>query len=291
MEENLIAQFEEYHSITMPEWWGRGRKILYALLCGRDVTRSVLASAPQTILQTEPTFGLLSQLTERTYEHAAASIVCFSTKSAATAEVAARVAIESSVNIRFILSGDRNSLALSWLRAYVNHDAKQIEQWERLLDSLPPDERGEHQTRIATRRQVSQPRKNFLAQFEKEFASCASVNLQARWPTIADRFTSIGEAVAYRTTYARLSSQTHADAEDTINYILFTCLGDESLLMKMSEETVAFSEFLVAYGIYFYLLAIRNVCETFCLPVPQALESSTNVVIALMQENASAWGW
>jgi len=95
-----------------------------------------MASAPPKVIETEPAFGVLCQLTERAYEHAAASVVCFLTKNAATAEVAARVAIESTVNIRFILSGDRNSLLLAWLRAYVDHDTKQIDLWERAVDAL-----------------------------------------------------------------------------------------------------------------------------------------------------------
>lgn len=129
MQENLITQFENYHAIAMPTWWPRGREMLHALLASRDATRDVLATTPQSTLQTEPTFGLLFQLAERAYEHVAASLICFATKNAATAEVATRAAIEISVNIRFILSGDRNSLALSWLRDFVAHDSRQIEKW------------------------------------------------------------------------------------------------------------------------------------------------------------------
>jgi hypothetical protein len=291
MEENLVTQFEDYHSIAMPTWWPRGGEMLHALLASRDATQDVLASTPQSSLRTEPTLGLLFQLAERAYEHVAASLVCFATKNAATAEVAARTAVEISVTIRFILSGNRNSLALSWLRDFVTNDTRQIEKWERVVDSLPPDEKQEHQTRIAWRREVNRRRHDHLAQAEKEFASFGSVDSQGSWPNIADRFAAIVEAIAYRTTYARLSSQTHADAEDTINYIVFKSHGDETLLQRMSEETVAFSEFLVAYGIYFYLLALKHWCEAFCLPVPQILESSTNAVVSQMTELQAAWGW
>src|SRR5207247_2458074 len=140
-----------YHSIAMPAWWPRGRAMLHTLLVSRDATQDVLATAPHSTLQTEPTLGLLFQLAERAYEHVAASLVCFATKNAATAEVAARAAVEISVNIRFILSGNRNSLALSWLRHFVTEDTKQIENWEKVIGSLPPDEKQEHQTRIARR--------------------------------------------------------------------------------------------------------------------------------------------
>jgi hypothetical protein len=291
MHENLVTDFEHYHSIAMPTWWPQGRKMLHALLASRDATQDVLALTPQSTIQTEPTFGLLFQLAERAYEHVAASLVCFATKNAATAEVAARAAIEISVNIRFILSGDRNSLALSWLRDYVTHDTKQIEKWEKVADSLPPDEKRENQTRIARRRELNRRRHDHLAQAEKEFGSFGSVDSQAPWPNRRVRFEAIGDAVAYLTVYDRLSSQVHADAEDTINYIVFKCNGDETLLQRMSEETVAFSEFLVGFGIYFYLLALKNWCEAFGLPVPQILESSINAVVAQIAGIQAAWGW
>ena len=277
--------------MTMPPWWPRGRELLLALLSARAATKDTLASAPQSLPQTEPTLGLLCQLAERAYEHVAASLVCFATKNAATAEVAARVAIESSVNIRFILSGDRNSLALAWLRAYVTHDTKQIDLWEKQLDSVPLDEKKEYVPRISARRQVNRYRRDFLVQSEKEFRSFGPLELEARWPSVADRFESIGEGIAYRTTYARLSSQTHADAEDTLNYIVFKCIGDDGLLLKMSKETVAFSEFLIAYGVYFYLLAMKTLCETFRLPAPTALERSITRAVAHMEENRATWGW
>jgi len=108
---------------------------------------------------------------------------------------------------------------------------------------------------------------------------------------VADRFESIGKGVAYRTVYARLSSQTHADAEDTLNYILFKCIGDDAALLKMSKETVAFSEFLIAYAVYFYLVAIETLCESFCLTAPSALDLSITCALTKMQESRATWGW
>jgi len=117
------------------------------------------------------------------------------------------------------------------------------------------------------------------------------VDVAARWPNIADRFESIGESVSYRTTYARLSSQTHADAEDTINYIVFQCIGDEELSGQMGKETIAFSEYLIAYGIYFYLLAMKQLCEAFSLQAAKALEDGIGEAVARMQEINAEWHW
>jgi hypothetical protein len=71
-------------------------------------------------------------------------------------------------------------------------------------------------------------------------------------------------------------------------------MGEEALTVQMSKETVAFSEYLIAYGAYFYLLAMKKLCETFCLAVPAALEASiahTLDRLDHMQEIAVAWLW
>ncbi|MDQ3009980.1 MAG: DUF5677 domain-containing protein [Acidobacteriota bacterium] len=292
MTNNLVDYFEGHHAITIPSWWPQGRSLLLALLSAREAAKDALGSVPSSVLSTEPTFGLLLHLSDRVYEYVAASIVCFATANGATAEVAARVAIESSVNIRFILGGDRNSLALAWLRHYVIEDAKQINQWEKLLPSMSIEERKEHEPSINTRRRLNQIRSNFLTQSEKEFGALAAIDLTAEWPrSIAQRFAPIGEAAAYRTAYARLSSQTHADAEDTISYIMATCLGDNSLLERMAEETRAFSEFLLAYGAYFYLLALKKLCETYRTSIPAELDSGTQQMLSHMREISTTWQW
>ncbi len=102
MTNKLVDYFEEHHTVTIPDWWLNGRPLLLAVLSAREAVKDALSLVPSSELSAEPTFGLLFQLTERVYEHVAASIVCFATANGATAEAASRVAIESSVNIRFI---------------------------------------------------------------------------------------------------------------------------------------------------------------------------------------------
>lgn len=119
--------------------------------------------------------------------------------------------------------------------------------------------------RIATRRELLKLRKEWLQGAEIEFTQFGSLNSNERWPTIADRFAQIGEAVAYRTAYARLSSQTHADMEDTLNYIFFRVGGDDQLFVQVSQETLAFTEYLVAYSTEFYFSAMVRLCEAFRL--------------------------
>ena len=100
---------------------------------------------------TEPTIGFINHLLERAYGHVFAAIVCFATPNAATAEVAARVGMETSANIRYMLAGDRNSRFLDWLQAYIEQDRRQIKYWVRENSNRPKAEAEVHREGIETR--------------------------------------------------------------------------------------------------------------------------------------------
>ena len=285
-----VAEFLSYHAINLDEWpWGRA--LLTAFLTGREATSQAIAAAPKSVLEKEPSFGLLHQLGERACEHIAGSIACFATKNAASAELAARAAVELSVNIRFMLAGDRNSRVVAWIRDYVRNDEKQINHWEKAIAHLSEAEKQQCVPRIATRRKLQELRKEWLKGAESEFAQFGPVNLNEPWPKIFDRFEQIGEAVAYRTAYARLSSQTHADAEDTLNYIFFSSNGDEEKLFQMAQETVAFTQYLIAYSTFFCLSAMKKFCEAFKLKSPTEIDTSVAKVLAGMEEIGDMWKW
>jgi hypothetical protein len=285
-----LAEFEKFHGVRVPDSWTRGREILAATLACRLSFQHRIAGAPESLLQTEPTFGILVHLTERAYEQLGGAFVCFASKSAAASEVAARVALETSMTVRFISGGDRASRTLAWIRHYVEHDAKQIREWAKVTEALPPGEKRVHESSIAARRRVHETRRRILEQLEAEFASVRPVDLTTEWPTIAGRFAAIGEALAYRTAYARLSSQTHADAEDSINYMVARVTG-EQMVRQMSEETIAFSEYLVYFAVHFYVLALRDVCVALDLAPPSEVVLTDGLATQRMLEIAKGWGW
>lgn len=278
--------------MTIPDWWDRGHTLVRSILNARDESTSVRASASEDKLVAEPTIGVLKHLLDRAYEHFAASVVCFATKNGATAEIAARAAMETSTNVRYILASDRNSRFLAWLRAFLAQDIKQINNWESALSKHSANEAEIHREGIQRRRRVGKHWEELVKRLEQEFAAIGVNHGDETWPKrIETRFEAIGELLSYRTAYARMSSQTHADAEDTISYFYFTVLGDEQLLRQMSLEVLAFSEYLVHYGVHFYLKALLRYSAVFGDSKPEVIHTEIGVIAAQMDAIGSAWGW
>jgi len=171
---------------------------------------------------------------------------------------------------------------------FLSHHALNLDEWPWGLSEA---EKQQCVQRIATRRKLQGLRKGWLMDAEREFAQFGPLNLNEPWPKLVDRFEQIGEAVAYRTAYARLSSQTHADAEDTLNYIFFSVNGNEEKLFQMAQETVAFTQYLIAYSTFFYLLAMKKFCEAFRLNYPAEIDASIAKVLGGMEEICDVWKW
>ena len=53
------------------------------------------------------------------------------------------------------------------------------------------------------------------------------------WPTVEQQFSEIGETSDYRTFYARISSQIHSYAEETLRHLLHQISDDTTLRDRM----------------------------------------------------------
>jgi hypothetical protein len=76
-----------------------------------------------------------------------------------------------------------------------------------------------------------------------------------RWPrTIEQRFKELGDPLGYRTIYARMSSEVHGDAEETLRYLIGK-LGSPELFETMALETVWTTRLYVHYAVSWFLRA------------------------------------
>jgi hypothetical protein len=88
-----------------------------------------------------------------------------------------------------------------------------------------------------------------------------------------------------------MSSQTHADAEDTISFFFFKALADESMMMRMASEVLAFSEYLVHYGAHFYLEELGRYEAVIGSSTAGTIGKEMGSIYAQMKAVGDEWGW
>jgi hypothetical protein len=132
----------------------------------------------------DPTIGVLLNMLHRNYEHAEAAVVAFVTGSGASAEVIARAALETSVNIMYILIGDRVKRLRAYFEHYFRETNRQVTHWETRTKDLPLPDRKINGDAILRRRNTT----DSLQKLAETFLGSPN----KAWPNTSQRFEAIG---------------------------------------------------------------------------------------------------
>jgi hypothetical protein len=257
----LINKFSERHDLALTELVRRENIAIRSLSIANILVNEAYSQLDEFAL-TDPAVGLLLNLLHRNFEHAEASIVAFVSGSGSSAEIIARASVESSVNIMYILAGDRAARLLGYFDHYFEEVERQVEKWRLEVDQLNSDEAKIHLLGIEKRRKA-----NTLL---REFIHSLGGNVE-RWPPqIAQRFKALGKSISYRTFYARMSSEVHADAEETLRYFVGKVVDNGSMLEAMALESVWTSRFYIYYAVSLFLRASQAYGRSYSLPAVEA---------------------
>jgi|GEM_PF-1505544 len=258
----VCEEFIQRHSIVMTEIVQQELLVIYWTVRTKlEVDQEVGLYANNSVAQNEPTWGLLRSMLDRTFEHAEASIVSYLTGSPASSEVISRTAVESALNILYIIKGDRVSRLYQYFTHYFENEEKEIARWLTLTSSMDEADAAVQRSAAQKKRTALKSLQGFIDKATLELG--LKVLEKRKWPNIAERFKLLGLELDHRTIYAAMCSQTHNDAEDLLNYFVFVSLGDKDLLNKVALETINFSRLLIYSGIRYYIKAAISYAECF----------------------------
>lgn len=219
------------------------------------------AGLPPSVFEKEPSIGFLWQLFERCTEHVHGGLVAIATSCAASSEVLARVILEATTTIRYILL-DRNPRLAAYLQRYCTQSDRQTAQWMKAAENLPGSLSAIHIEAGQYRKQALFHLKNFANSIIAELVPSGTV---PAWPSnAAALFEALGGEMTYRTFYARLCAETHLDAEETLRYIIGKIAAEE-LVEKMAVETVMYSRFCLFEAVRSYAATGKEYAQTFQL--------------------------
>jgi hypothetical protein len=259
--DSCLERFSKQHSVvldSLPEAERLG--IYYTLRC-QDAIDAGLAALSADVLSSDAVVGVARQLLARCAEHVEGALAAFATSSGASAELIARVAIESSVTIRFILRDPQPRLA-AYFRHHVDDVDKQVRHWRNVAASLPGDAKVIPEAACDQRDAANRAMRSFVDRLEQELIGSRAPE---KWPAqVSERFRALDDEVTYRTVYARLCSETHFDAEETLRYGLGQLGGDE-LLERMALETIGFTRLMISIAVTYFLHAALDYASRYSM--------------------------
>jgi hypothetical protein len=256
--EPILTAFAERHELKLTDILRREAAPICAAARSNILINDGFSRLNDAALS-DPTMGLLLNMLHRTFEHADAAIVSFVSGCGSSAEVVSRAAIESSVNIIYILAGDRKPRLMAYFEAYLDGVDDQVKKWRAQVRDSAPEIAKIHHTAADQRLAANDAMRTLIHGLEM-------AGPKERWPrTIADRFSAIGEGETYRTVYARLGSETHADAEETLRFFVGRATGNKALLQRMALEGASMQRFYIHHAALFLLRASLAYSQSFAM--------------------------
>lgn len=287
----ILKQFADRHSLILTEALEYERLAIYWTTVANILVHDGYSQFDDEFFQSEPTVGILLNMLDRTFEHVEAAIVAFTTGSGSSCEVIARPAMEASVNLLFILSGDKVARLHSYFSHYLEGVDEQIGKWIKATAKMLPREAEAHREGADRRKRANETMKSLVEHVMAEMRDLSESKIREKWPNIAERFKAIEQESAHRTVYARMCSQTHNDAEETLRYFYAVTSGNSDLMQRIGIETVYFSRFMLYFAVSFFLLVSARYAKSFYMVgVSDYIQDGINIIDNKMQEIAKHVG-
>lgn len=184
-----------------------------------------------------------TNLVGRLHEHVSGMLVCLATKNAPSAEALARTVLETSINLIFMLSGDREQAFLAYCDEWFSSHDRQLNSWIEFEKRI--NEPTGNLPKIKSRMEMLNEQKIIVNKIASKLGMNRVNNFRDAYPkSLFKRFGSIGKEDLYFTCYHRLSNSSHVLAEDTISWLLGFMQEDQKLMLAMGREAVAYSNMM-----------------------------------------------
>lgn len=263
--ERLLRDFVKRRSLKETDALRNERLAIYWSSTANILLHQGIATFDDDLIASEPTFGLLLNMLDRTFEHVESAIVAFVAGLGTSSEVLSRAVLEASVNVLYILVANRNIRLHSYFLRYLDEVDRQVRNWRQITEALSPIAKTIHNAAADNRASANATLRALVTQAMSQINITLDAVKNEPWPKISERFQALGMDIPHRTAYVRLCSETHNDPEETLRYFLGRVSQDPGLLERMAIETVFFSRFMLYYAVSFFLQAARSYAEVFQL--------------------------
>jgi hypothetical protein len=263
---------------------------------GISTIKEVHAAVVQAIdgnveISSEQEAQILHDMFARAFEHTLCAAHCLKRGNAASSEALSRVSLEASITLSYVSLNDLIPTITAYFLDYLTSEEEQNRKWRNSIDSSPFDSRvkSAHYTELSKKKRAIETYEKIL---NKWLLSIKAEPLEKskNFPNIFDRFEKIGKELSYRTVYAALCSQSHADAEDIINFLMARLIPQNLKEMgkyqnNIERENIWFSTFMVIIAVHEFVEASGMYLGKFNIcPLSQFKKLIKNI-----QETEAKW--
>ena len=188
-------------------------------------------------LKDKAVWSIVYDIYTRSYKYTEATLSLFIIAHIASAESLCRTSVESSINLCYLSVGNDVENIISYFKYHIKTERLQNKKWrESVNNSSESEEYKINHINLIDNKEKS------LDSYEKmlrESFSIIDIDYDAtnsNWPSIFDRFKKVNMEIKYRTLYAALCSQSHNDAEDSLNNLMARIVQIEGIEIEKGVE-------------------------------------------------------
>jgi hypothetical protein len=159
-------------------------------------------------------------------------------------------AVEASINLYYSSLGNTEEKIASYFKDYISNERDQNRKWLSAVNAakFSAEAKQHHLENIARKEEALRKYERVLTQFYSQL-SLDYVKIGAPWPSLFDRFKSIGKEIDYRTVYSALCSQAHNDAEDLLNDFVSKAFQIEGISERQERENASFALLMILISV------------------------------------------
>ncbi|MEF3076102.1 DUF5677 domain-containing protein [Methylobacter sp. Wu1] len=193
-------------------------------------------------LKDKAVWSIVYDIYTRSYKYTEAALSLFIIAHIASAEAICRTSVESSINLYYLSVGNDVENVISYFKYHIKTERDQNKKWrEAVKNSGEPEEYQIDHIKLIDNKESS------LDGYEdmlRESFSIIDIDYDAinsNWPSTFDRFKKVNMEIKYRTLYSALCSQSHNDAEDSLNNLMARVVQIEGIEKGVEAEKYIFS--------------------------------------------------
>lgn len=160
------------------------------------------------------------------------------------AEALARVSIEVSANLLFVLGGESHGRAKGLIKHHLATSKSRVEKWSRFAEK-----KNLQSVKLAADQQI-----RMFSNLEKQFVGLTNPPYEA-WPDQSfKKFEAVGHEERYRTLFASSSDSIHLMGADILNLVLCNFEPKDqqpALIRHIHSEKASFAVYLLLYSAIF----------------------------------------